>query len=460
MTVSRGLKSGTYCLWMKEYKASHQRRLVQLINMAAYQIKRALLCIIVFALSSQASRNTRVKVTSVGPVTTGGILAIQCEIRNMEETYKVNFFHDAHGKTEQITLINNNYAETSLGQRSYLAKRTFQGGSHVFFLTVVDVEYRDEGVYLCKVYSMENRRFNEIAEDSTEIRINSYPSKIYPSCQSSPSTASVTVGDRLVLKCISERTFPLVKLTWSSSSDSSVVRNNRNTTTNYEVSFEASLILQASHNGALFVCTMTSPGFPHRERSCMIGPLDIIQDSSNNFVSTKQVIGVDVNSPNEQSKTGPCNLSCSASDKFTLFYWAVVLVGTTILMIIFLTTTIIWCYKYHTISRDVTPPIERRSVTYASGDVVDPVYVSLQRRTEYDRASTYSTYVTRPEPDRSSTYSSYSSYMTVEDPSNPGNKVVMPKEVFDEFYRSLSLKKNRNREPKPAAKDAVIPLRM
>ena len=36
--------------------------------------------------------------------------------------------------------------------------------------------------------------------------------------------------------------------------------------------------------------------------------------------------------------------------------------------------------------------------------------------------------------------------MTIEDPNNPGNKVIMPKEVFDELYRSLSLKKNR--EPK------------
>ena len=31
--------------------------------------------------------------------------------------------------------------------------------------------------------------------------------------------------------------------------------------------------------------------------------------------------------------------------------------------------------------------------------------------------------------------------MSVDDPNNPGDKVTMPKEVFDEFYRSLTLKK-------------------
>ncbi len=424
---------------------------------AQHAILSALCLIIVFPVASNAARDTRVRVTSVTPAITGGILAIQCQVWNIRDTYKVNFFHDVNGKTEQLT-FDNHYMSSSLGQRSYLAKRTFPDGSHVLFLTVVDVEHGDEGKYVCKVYSVTNAHFNHIAADSTYIRISSFPSKIYPSCQSTPDTASVTVGDRLLLKCISERTFPLVTLTWSSSSDSSISRLNRNTTTDYEVSFETSIVLQPSHNGAVFVCTMTIPRYPDRERSCIIGPLDIFHDSRGRIAGINPGTGVVKSGRNKPVISENCNVSCPKNNEFTLLYWAVALVGMTILMLIFLTTTVIWCCKYRAMSNEVTPPVERRGVTYTSGDVVDPVYVSLQRRSEPDRNSTYSTYVTRPEPDRSSTYSSYSSYMTVEDPSNPGNKVIMPKEVFDEFYRSLSLKKNR--EPKAEIKDAVIPLRM
>ncbi len=420
----------------------------------------ALLCvlsyIIIFPVPSFTTRNTRIQVTSINSATIGGILAIQCQVWNLRDNYEVNFFHDVNGQTKQVT-FETHYAPSSLGQRSYLAKRTFPDGSHVLFLTVVDVEQGDEGRYLCKAYSWSDGH-NNILEDLIDIRIYSFPKSIYPSCDTTPNIASVSVGNRLMLKCTCERTFPLVTLTWSSSSDSSISHNTRNATTHYIVSFETSFVLQPVHNGAVFVCTMTSPGFPERERSCLIGPLDINHDSTGSIVGANSVSGVSKSGKNKASVISDTCKSCPEKDQFTLLYWGVALVGTSILMFIFLTTTIIWCCKYHTLSSNVTQPVERRSVTYTSGDVVDPVYVSLQRRTEHDRNSTYSTYVTRPEPDRSSTYSSYSSYMTVEDPSNPGNKVIMPKEVFDEFYRSLSLKKNR--EPKPEIKDAVIPLGM
>ncbi len=214
---------------------------------AQHSLLSALFIVTVFTVSSNAARDTRVEVTSVNPATIGGILAIQCQVWNIRDTYKVNFFHDVNGQTEQLT-FDNHYLSSSLGQRSYLAKRTFPDGSHVLFLTVVDVEHGDEGKYLCKAYTMLNGRFTDIAEDSKLIRIHSFPRKLYPVCQSTPNKASVTVGDMLRLKCTSERTFPLVTLIWSSSSDSSISHNNRNTTTNYEVSFEASLILRPSHN--------------------------------------------------------------------------------------------------------------------------------------------------------------------------------------------------------------------
>ena len=71
-----------------------------------------------------------------------------------------------------------------------------------------------------------------------------------------------------------------------------------------------------------------------------------------------------------------------------------------------------------------------RNITSTDGS--EPVYVSLQARPELVVPEKRSVY---REPDRSSTY------MSVEDPNNPGNKVLMPKEVFEDFYISLSLKK-------------------
>ena len=47
----------------------------------------------------------------------------------------------------------------------------------------------------------------------------------------------------------------------------------------------------------------------------------------------------------------------------------------------------------------------------------DPVYVSLQRRSNYERV-----------------------YMPFEETNITENKVVLPKEVFDEFYQSIRMK--------------------
>ena len=78
-----------------------------------------------------------------------------------------------------------------------------------------------------------------------------------------------------------------------------------------------------------------------------------------------------------------------------------------------------YCCKYFTISGEVVAA----QGSFTSCDGSEPVYVSLQRRQLPERNSMY---------------------MSVEDPNNPGNKVLMPREVFDEFYKSLSLKKRES----------------
>ena len=117
-------------------------------------------------------------------------------------------------------------------------------------------------------------------------------------------------------------------------------------------------------------------------------------------------------------KATKCNNSCPSEDLHTLLYWAVACIGTTILMFIFLTltTTVIYCCKYQSTSIGMIST--QNSFTSCGGS--EPVYVSLERRQPPERNSMF---------------------MSVEDHNNPGNQVLMPGEVFDEFYRSLSLKK-------------------
>ena len=93
------------------------------------------------------------------------------------------------------------------------------------------------------------------------------------------------------------------------------------------------------------------------------------------------------------------------------------------------------CFKYQNVSSEVIN--SQRNITRSDGS--EPVYVSVQGPLEPERSSLYSA------PKRGSVYkepdTSSTTYMSVEDPNNPGNKVLMPKVVFEEFYNSLTLKR-------------------
>ena len=162
---------------------------------------------------------------------------------------------------------------------------------------------------------------------------------------------------------------------------------------------------------------MTSPGFPDIIRTCRIGPITVRQnkDKENTAVSIPLVTHPPVMKPGTVLPN-ECHIECDSDDQYIILYLSVATIGATILCLIFLTTTIIYCCKYRRIT--AVTRNEQRNIT--SGDGSEPVYVSLQKRPENEMNSTF---------------------MSVEDPNNPGNKVLMPKEVMDEFYRSLSLKK-------------------
>ena len=372
---------------------------------------------------SEAAGRTTVEVTSLShPVTVGGILAISCEIWNMQEGYTVNIFREFDGNTEQITM-DQTYAPSLLMQRVFVSKRMSSDGSAVYFMTVVDVTAQDKGEYVCSVYSLKNKRLTEIATGALIIEIFDFPLNVNPICQYIPNAMQVNEGTELRFICTSEKSKPLVELRWSSNNEDipSVMDNVNNENT---ISSEITVVTKRSHNGATFVCTMTSSGFPERQRSCFIGPITIVNSHTKreHMIPRDQDVkvspGRNSNQDYDSLLSSECDSSCTSDDARTVIFLAAGTMGATILMVTFFITTIILCCKYCEASGEVKA--SKRSVP--CGDGSEPVYVSLQRR---------------PEPDRSSMY------MSVEDPNNPGSKVLMPREIVEEFYRSLSLKRKK-----------------
>ena len=81
----------------------------------------------------------------------------------------------------------------------------------------------------------------------------------------------------------------------------------------------------------------------------------------------------------DTSKSRECATLCSQEGESTMFYQIISTSGATIIAIVFLTTTIIVCYQYSSVSAAI---LEGRRSALDVSDGIDPVYVSLQRRNE------------------------------------------------------------------------------
>ena len=412
--------------------------------------KMAAFCVLLIILLSSIpeSKETTVEVSvPVSQVVVGGILAIQCQITNMKDDYTIRMFHVINGQTKEIT--GNRYLSSALGKRVFISKRTLPSGIYVHFMTILDVSMLDQGEYLCKVYELLEGDYVKIAEGSTAADIYYLPNSIYPQCQSAPAiTETLNENIDLKLTCLSEKGSPIVALRWVDNLNQEIP--SRTEVRDGTVSSEINQRTSEAFHGKMFICEMTSSGFPDVQRTCKIGPITIkkttaIDHEKDASILTPMVTVQTIN--HETILSNNCANKCPSDDKYTILYLSMATVGAGMLSTVFLITTVIMCCKYQNISSEVGDVVQR-NITTTNGS--EPVYVSLQRRSEPaiperrsvfrepDRNSIYKEperLILNKEPDRSSTY------MSVEDPNNPGNKVLMPKEVFEEFYNSLSLKK-------------------
>ena len=393
---------------------------------------------LLFSHSDSKSPTVEVNVP-VYPITVGGILAIKCQIWNMENDHTVEMFRVINGRTEKLT-SGLRYLSSSLEHRVFVTKRTVPGGIMAYFMTILDVSMLDHGEYLCKVYELTGGDSVKVAEGSTDVEVYYFPNSIYPQCQSIPAvTENLNENINLKLTCISEKGSPTVTLRWIDNSNQEIV--SRSEVQDGTVSSEIAQRASGRLHGKVFNCEMTSSGFQDFKRTCQIGPITIKKSAVIDHVKDTPVLTPMVTVQTIKHKailSNDCAHECPSDDKYTILYLSMATVGAGMLSIVFLIATIIMCCKYHNISSEVRD-VTHRNITTTDGS--EPVYVSLQRRPEPAIPDMRSVY---REPDRGSIYKEpdkSSTYMSVEDPNNPGSKVLMPKEVFEEFYNSLSLRK-------------------
>ena len=359
--------------------------------------------------------------TPINPVPVDGILVLHCQIWNIHENHNVMIVRTTNGRIDRLT-TGKVVLPSTAEERIFLSVRTFPDGSNVYVITMVNVNLNDDGVYRCSVSTMSDiGDLQTVARDSTNIRIKQFPGVGNPSCTNQHDSLVYQENGVIDLTCSSEMGVPHVQLNWVRRGYDERVTVQDLTKDNRVIS-RLQLRAQVHLQNALFVCKMTSTDFPELQRTCEIGPITILR-SSDNAIDSSDVLVQNPKESLDNEDTFPtsslpdeCSSSACASSSYTTFYLTLSTAAAGLLCVIFFTTTVVMCCKYHNISTEIA----ERPQQYTCGiREPDPVYVSLQRRRENEMV-----------------------YMTLEDPNNPEGKVLLPREVFDEFCnRTLSLRK-------------------
>ena len=337
------------------------------------------LCVLVTIASLLTEiRATTVEVSvPVHPIAVGGILPIQCKIWNKEDGHKMKIFRVINGQTEELT-SGLTYFPSSLGQRVFICNRSMPGGIQVYFMTILDVSMVDQAEYLCTVFALNRGKHDTVAEDSVDVEIYFLPDSIYPMCESTPAlTANMNEGVELTLRCISAKGAPAVALRWVNNRNQKI--SSRQQTLDDTVSSEISSITSLNTHNTVFICEMTSPGFTDFIRTCRIGPITIKKSTQATIPEIRKPIFPTQITKHKTFISNDCSSECSEENKYTILYLSVATVGSAMLCIVFLITTIVMCIKYHNISGEVR---ETRMRNITSTDGSEPVYVSLQARPE------------------------------------------------------------------------------
>ena len=382
----------------------------------------SVICLFVWSKLFILGASTTVEVTApINSVSVGDILAIQCQIWNIQNGDDVTIIHVFNGGSERIT-TGSNIVDSSVKERVFLSIRSFpDDGSVVYFITLIDVSESDKGEYGCSISRLSGVIPVQVTHDTVIVQTKHYPDKSQPTCTSNPNKEILTEGSRVEFTCSAYKTFPIVNLRWRLIPSYQYIAPVRNSSEGEYVFSKVIIVATKAHEGAELECEMTSQGFPDRKQYCRIGPLSILKSRDNSVSETSLVTmfsgGSSVTTkPVTDFGAEECMKTSCKSSSFTAFIVTLSTFATCILTVVFLITTIVMCCKYHNISAEVN---RESGHQYIQSRASDPMYVSLQRRRDQEQV-----------------------YMTLEDPNNPEGKVLLPKEVFDQFYnRTLSIQK-------------------
>ncbi|XP_072047508.1 uncharacterized protein [Amphiura filiformis] len=309
----------------------------------------------------------------VNPIEEGGILSLHCQVWDLPKDNEVRLLRTLpSGDTLSISV--NELVMVTEDDRYFLAKRQLDGGSFVYFMSVMDITQDDGGVYTCKVYNTTKGNMVQIGASSVDFRIEFFPSEPNPICSSSlQGNLEFDAGTEITLKCTSEAAYPAVSLEWSTGPDQ--VYNAEQEVQDTSVYSELTITLRKRHSNKMFLCTMTSKAFPGRKATCHIGPIQIISNPDDiytdvpDYVNPKldinNIISIDTPRRGETDitvvqKPKDCKAFCSSSSTI-VFQWIVSTVVAAGLAFIFFIMGVVLLIKYHKTNVNSRPQYDSRS---------------------------------------------------------------------------------------------------
>ena len=316
----------------------------------------------------QALSTFRIAATApVNPIEYNGILSLHCQVWDLPKQNEVRIFRTIQNHdTERISLDEVVIMED---ERVFLAKRQVEGGSFVYFMTIIDVKREDGGEYVCKVFNTSGGKVLEIGADSVRMGIVYFPSESDPACSMSQEGFEFYAGTQVTMRCTSEKANPEVLLQWARTSGTDGVYDTEQRSNGANTYTELSVTLQKHHSSSIFLCTVSSRAFPGRLATCHIGPIRVISnpndittdlpddnnDKINNPDSIDTLTPTDtpdysrpgVHIPEPGVKTKDCDAVCSTSP--AVFQWIVTTVITAGIAFIFFIIGIALIIRYNSV---------------------------------------------------------------------------------------------------------------
>ncbi len=335
-----------------------------------YQRIVLIIASLMYTISLASASKPSVKATvPVNPVDTGGILSVNCKVRNSDlDSHTLHIYRrtSTSGKSEQLSVDGD--VLQKVDDRVFLAFRQLEDQSVIYFLSIMEVTKDDQGLYSCKLITKEGS-IREVANDTANISVTYFPPETDPVCSSLQSNR-VLEGTVVNLSCSSEIANPTVSIAWTTTSGAKFGSKPR--VVNNRIHTSLTITLSRRDNDVVFLCDITSNAFPDMKRQCHIGPVtvtpnpdilytDRLPDTSSVVKPTKTTLDV----PDENIvKSDPtfsakkCNKICSYFS-YPLLHWIVATASALLLAVVLLICIVFVYGKYRRVKRQTKEELYR-----------------------------------------------------------------------------------------------------